>query len=168
MALGIFFTYVAEAPFIFHSLGYSDQKIGLSFIPLSFSFLLASQLNRLWYHTLKIDRVMLISLAFVIVGMIIMAVPAFIHEYYSMIMLGIAIAAFGLGLATPIAYGKASLLFPNHAGYAAGMITALPFIFAVVLTMLVHPVCGNNVGILSTILGMVALIYYILGKKPAL
>lgn len=43
MALGIFFTYVAEAPFIFHALGYSDQSIGLSFIPLSCSFLLATQ-----------------------------------------------------------------------------------------------------------------------------
>ena len=58
MALGTLFTYVAESPFIYHQAGYTDKEIGLSFIPLSIGFLLASQLNRLWYHKLKMNSIL--------------------------------------------------------------------------------------------------------------
>ena len=169
MALGIFFAYVTEAPFIYHQVGYSTQEIGLSFIPLSFSFLIASQLNKIWYHKLKMDLVLVVSLIFILVGLVIIATPMFFQNNYLAVVFGIAITAFGLGLVQPLASGDASLLFPKQASYAAGMITALPFIFSVLLTLIVHSICGNNVAILSLFLASTALIcaflYYFLGMR---
>ena len=156
MALGVLFAYIAEVPFIYHVAGYSARAIGLAFIPLAIGFLTASQLSRFWYGRLAMGQFVWIATLFLIVGLAVAMIPVFYPNSLLPMTLGIAMVAFGLGFSTPVAFGKATTLFPQQAGYAASVLTALPFIFSTLLTIIVHPLCGNNVGALVLFLGVIA------------
>ena len=65
MAFGLLFAYISEAPFIYKAAGYSAHEIGLTFIPMSIGFLVASQLSRLYYDKFSMDK--FVGIAFVCV-----------------------------------------------------------------------------------------------------
>ncbi|NNM58547.1 MAG: multidrug effflux MFS transporter [Legionellales bacterium] len=157
MTIGILFTYFTEAPFIYHAAGYSAQIIGLTFIPIAAAFLLASQLNRFLYKHFSMGQLIIIASFFLIAGQILMAAPAFYSMGLMPMTIGITICTFGMGFSSPIAFSKAATLFPERAGYASSVLTALPYIFTTLLTLIVHPICGNNVGILALFLFVITI-----------
>jgi MFS transporter, DHA1 family, multidrug resistance protein len=159
MYLAIVFSFAVEAPFIFHHLGYSAGEIGVSFVPMALAFLLSSQLNRLFISQyLKFWHMVLIAFVGVLLGMGVLATAGSVFDGAVSMMVGMSIAAFGMGFSSPAAFGRAITFMPHRSGYAASVVSAIPFAFGSVLTLIVHPVCGNNVLLLALFLLGIAII----------
>lgn len=154
--LGIIFCYLSEAPFIYHAYHYSTSQIGLTFIPIAIAFLSASQLTRYLKKKMSMNQFIILAYSLILIGLGIMAIPAFYPSTLTLMTLGISIAVFGMGFSNPLAFGKGMTLFPKQSGTASSLLTALPFIGGTLLTLLVHPVCGNNIGLLAIFLGSIA------------
>lgn len=164
--LGIIFPYVLEAPFIYHSRGYSSDEIGLTFIPIAMAFLIASQLTRFLYKYFSMKQFVLLAFTLIIIGFSLMSLPAFLPLNLAPMIIGITIAVFGMGFSSPVAFGKAMTIFRENSGSASSLLTAISFTFSTLLTLIVHRICGNNIAILSLFLSSIAvscvLFYFIL------
>lgn len=167
--LGVVFSYLTEAPFIYHKYNYSSNEIGLTFIPIASAFLIASQLTRFLHNRLTMNQFVILAYTLIILGLSIVAIPAYYNSGLAAMTVGISIAVFGMGFSNPVAFGKGMVLFPEKSGTASSLLTALPFIAGTLLTSVVHPVCGDNIIYLALFLFAIAtacvVIYYLLGLK---
>jgi len=123
---------------------------------MSFAFLLASQLNLALNKKISIRKIINMAYALVITGLIVMALPI-THSYKVATMIGgITLATFGMGFSSPLAFSKALTMIPHRSGYASSVLMAVPFITSTLLTMIVHPFCGNNIDRLAGFLAVIA------------
>lgn len=170
--LSVIFSYLTEAPFIYHSYQYSFSSIGLTFVPIAIAFLTASQLTRFLHKIFSLSQFVMLAFAFIAIGLLVMAIPAFYPTGLMPMTIGITIAVFGMGFSNPVAFGKGMTLFPQYAGAASSLLTALPFIAGTLFTLLVHPLCGNSIVLLSLFLFIITIIciggYYILETENSL
>lgn len=157
MCIGIFFTFFTESPFIYNAGGYTSREIGLTFIPIAVAFLISSQINRFLHKRFTMEHYIILVSVFLFFGLICMALPALFPIGLLPITIGISLCAFGLGFSSPVSFSKAATVLPHRAGYTSSVLTALPFGICTFLTIIVHPLCGNNIGLLALMLAFIAL-----------
>ena len=121
----IYYAYMAESPFIFHSMGYSVNRIGFSFISIAIAFFAATQLSRILLNYISFKTILHLGLTLMVLGI---ATLLLLTTYMRLNMIVILIPTTffmgAIGFLNPIAMSQGISLFPQRAGYASSVIGA--------------------------------------------
>jgi len=170
---GLYFSYITEAPFIFHHTGYSTRAIGLSFAPIALLFLFGTQCARILLAYVAEKYIINMGTILQILGICLLCISGLFFFSMTSIIIAMSVASVGCGLISPIAFNAGLTPFRQYSGYASSLLTAIPFIFATLCSSIIHRVSGDQiVNIAVFILSVVAFGYVgflIFGgfKKPA-
>lgn len=157
MYFGITYSYITEAPFIYNHYGYSAEAIGLTFLPLALSFLVASQINRRLHRVISMNQIVLITAVFIAIGLSLFTLPVILTSSVIPMTIGICFCSFGMGFSSPIAFSKAVTLFTTNTGYASSLLTSIPFIASMLLSLIIHRLTGNSPMLLAAFLAVIAI-----------
>jgi DHA1 family bicyclomycin/chloramphenicol resistance-like MFS transporter len=165
----IMYSFVAQAPFIYHKYNYSSTEIGLVFLPIALGFFLISQVNKYLKKYLSINYMVIITTIFIIIGLLFFIFPFSTRESILPMTIGMVLCSCGLGFSAPISFSKCLTLFPEHSGYASSLLSSIPFFGSMLLSFIVHACTRNSPTLLAIFLGIIFLacsaIYWLLPDK---
>ncbi len=125
-AYGTYFAYLSASPFFLKKLGYPADKIGFSYISLSFCYIAGNLTTRKLIKSWSIDKTLKLGVALFIGSLLLMYIFVNISpfEVFS-VLIPISILAFSNGFLLPLGIGKAITIIPEIRGTASGAMGAL-------------------------------------------
>tara|TARA_B100001094_G_scaffold331300_1_gene399159 strand:+ start:2397 stop:3611 length:1215 start_codon:yes stop_codon:yes gene_type:complete len=119
----LFFAYLTGWPQIMKTFGFSENEIGLSFIPQTIMFILGGSLNKFLSERINSDKLLWSLLSLIFVSFTIMLTLYFWVQPYSLffLMVPFCFIALANGAIYPLVVYRALRVFPHNTAQAAGL-----------------------------------------------
>lgn len=166
-----YFAYIAQSPFILHSLGYGERAIGFFYITLSITYVAGNLLGKKLLHSFTLDKTLRIGYCFFVAGGFFLALAGIFSWPLSMMVISISLLTLGNGFLIPLGAAGAVSSCSGSVGYASGLLGFLQLGAAAITTAYIAALSNNQIvrlGLFIFLATLVGLFLHLMLRKSSI